>query len=183
MEDYQKVEVVRYVKEGLESGRMVPRQAEKFARIMARPGVVGEEVITFSVDSMGNEIKEKVAYVTLNENTNRPGWVVTKIDEEGEIVVDENGYPNEWIIDDTTFRKKYEVDPINPTLYKPRGGIQTFVEILDNIILEQWGSEMKIARGGFINITNADDMYGISSRDFYDTYQWIDEIKKGGKSR
>lgn len=34
---------------------------------------------------------------------------------------------------------------------------------------------MKIAKGGYINITNAEDMYGISERDFLDTYKFIQE--------
>lgn len=37
---------------------------------------------------------------------------------------------------------------------------------------------MKIAAGGFINITNIDDMYGISKRDFIDTYKFTEEIEK-----
>ena len=60
-------------------------------------------------------------------------------------------------------------------IYKPKGGKQIFVRINDNIILNQWGSDMKIAKGGFINITKIDDMYGISERDFYDTYKFLDE--------
>ena len=37
---------------------------------------------------------------------------------------------------------------------------------------------MKIACGGFINITNSDDMYGISERDFFDTYKFVEEKDK-----
>ena len=41
---------------------------------------------------------------------------------------------------------------------------------------------MNIAAGGYINITNPDDMYGISERDFEDTYKVVDtlELEKGG---
>ena len=34
---------------------------------------------------------------------------------------------------------------------------------------------MQIAKGGYINITNIEDMYGISERDFLDTYKFINE--------
>ncbi len=34
--DYIKVEVLSYVKQGIENGTMVPRRAEKVARIIAR---------------------------------------------------------------------------------------------------------------------------------------------------
>ncbi len=171
--DYIKVEVEKYVKEGIEKGIMTPIQAEKFARIIARKGIVGEEVISWSVDENGNEIKEKVDQVKLDENTNNPGWVVTKADENGNVIVDNNGHKNEWIIDDTTFNKKYEVSEESIGLFKPKGGVQVFVEIPDNIILNQWGSDMQIAKGGYINITNVDDMYGISKRDFDDTYKVV----------
>ena len=180
MDNYTKVEVTSYVKQGIENGTMVPRQPEKFARIIARQGTVGETVVSWSVDSQGNEIQEKVAQVQVDAQTNQPGWIATKVDEQGNIIVDNNGYFNQWIIDDTTFKKKYEVDPENPTLCKPKGGPQIFVQIIDNIILNQWGSDMQIAAGGYINITNVDDMYGISQRDFEDTYKFIDNLSKKG---
>ena len=45
-----------------------------------------------------------------------------------------------------------------------------------DVILEQWGGEMKIEAGGWLNITNPDDIYGISERDFYDTYKFVDDV-------
>lgn len=150
MENYKKVEVTNYVKQGIENGTMVPRQAEKFARIIARQGTIGETVISWSVDSQGNEIQEKVAQVQ---------------------------------IDDSTFKKKYEIDPENTSLCRPKGGPQIFVQIPDNIILNQWGSDMQIAAGGYINITNVDDMYGISQRDFEDTYKFTDNLSKKGPKK
>lgn len=134
-----------------------------------------------SVDSLGHEIQEKVASVQNDENTNQPGWIVTKVDEDGNIMLDNNNHVNQWIIEDSVFRKKYEIDPENPTLFKPKGGPQIFVQINDNIILNQWGENIKIAAGGYINITNINDMYGISERDFNDTYQFTEEQAKGRK--
>lgn len=167
--DFKKVDVNEYVKEGLENGTMVPRTAVKFARIVARQGVVGQEVESFTA----NGLSEKVAVVELDEVTKQPGWIATKVDADGNVIIDEFGHKNQWIISNSTFVKKYEVDPENPTLFKPKGGPQVFVEIQDNITLEQWGSEMNVEKGGFINITNPDDMYGISKRDFEDTYQFV----------
>lgn len=171
MEDYKKVEVNSYVKEGLESRELLPFEAEKYARIIARPGTIGEIVVSWSVDANGDEIKEKEDQVKLDETTKNPGWVVTKANSTGEPVIDKNGHKNEWIIEDSVFQKKYEADSENKGIFKPKGGIQWFVKIPENIILNQWGSDMKIAKGGYINITNADDMYGISQRDFDDTYK------------
>ena len=178
MRNYLKVEVKSYVKQGIENGTMIPRQATKFARIIARQGIVGEEVISWSVDAEGKEVKEKVDTVKLDKETKQPGWIATKLDENGYPVKDKNGHLNQWIIDDTTFKKKYEIDSENPTLFKPVGGPQIFVQIPDNIILNQWGSDMKIAAGGYINITKVDDMYGISQRDFEDTYKVLNDKSK-----
>lgn len=176
--DYTKVEVTSYVKQGIENGTMIPRKAEKFARISARQGMVGETVISWSVDDFGEPVKEKVARVELDEKTNEPGWIATKVNENMDTVIDKNGHFNKWIIPDSTFKKKYEIDPDNPKFFKPKGGTQIFVQITDNIILNQWGSDMKIAAGGFINITDVCDMYGISQRDFEDTYKFTDQLEK-----
>lgn len=181
MEEYIKVDVNKYVKEGLENGTLVPKEAYKFSRIMAKQGNVGDKVISWSVDNQGNAIKEKIDYVKLDEVTNQPGWVVTKLDEFGYVPVDNNGHVNQWIISDSVFKKKYEIDPDNELIFKPKGGNQLFVQIMDNIILNQWGSDMMIAKGGYINITNVDDMYGISERDFNDTYKFVAENKHKSK--
>lgn len=178
MDEYEKVEVVSYVKHGLETGTMIPHQAEKIARIIALQGNVGEKITSWSVDSDGKEIQEKVAEVQADKKNNKLPWIATKVDEQGNVIIDNNGRPNQWIIDDTKFNQKYEIDPANPSLYRPKGGPQVFVQISDNIILNQWGSDMKIASGGYINITNVDDMYGISQRDFEDTYKINDNLEE-----
>ena len=171
MENYQEVKVEKYVKDGLVSGKLTPIEAEKFARIIARQGTLGEEVISWSVDSLGNAIEEKRDTVKVDSKTNKLGWIVTKADEQGNPILDNNGHINQWIIEDSTFTKKYEIDPNNNLIFRPKGGVQLFVQIPDNIILEQWGSKMQIAQGGYINITDPSDMYGISERDFTDNIE------------
>jgi len=170
-ESYKKVEVLSYVKEGIESGVLVPIVAEKFARIIARQGVVGERVVTMSVNEKGEPIEEEVAFVPFDKKTGRAGWVVCKADENGNPVVDEHGNKNFWIIDDSTFRRKYEVEDGELGVYRPVGGPQIFVQFYENLVIDQWGGEEKIAAGGYINITDLNDIYGISERDFNDTYK------------
>ncbi len=169
---FTKINGKEYAQVGIETGELTPVTAVKFARILARPGVVGEEVITYT---QNGEV-EKVDTVKVDEKTGRPGWVVTKVDESGEVVVDEYGHDNTWIIADSTFTRKYEVDETKEGgIYKPVGGPQIFVPIVMDVILEQWGGEMKIEAGGWLNITNSDDIYGISQRDFEDTYRIVDQ--------
>ncbi|MFI3260989.1 MAG: hypothetical protein R3Y13_04695 [bacterium] len=176
--DYKKVNVLEYVKEGLEKEELMPVQATKYARIKARRGILGEKVITWSADQSGNAIIEKEASVQMNLKTKQRDWIVKKTDEEGNVLVDKNGKENIWIIDDETFMKKYELDNNNLSMYKPKGGIQTFVQIYEGINLEQWGSEMSISEGGYINITDLNDVYGISERDFNDTYKLLENEEK-----
>lgn len=169
---FTKVSGKDYAVAGIASGELKPVVAVKFARVLARRGVVGEEVISYSQ----NGIVEKVATVSEDPETKETGWVLTKLDENGEVLVDEYGHKNEWIVDAKTFAKKYDLDETKEGgVYKPKGGPQIFVPIVMDVILEQWGSEMKIEAGGWLNITNPDDIYGISGRDFDDTYRIVGE--------
>ena len=179
MNEYKKVEVLKYVREGLANGTLEPFEAEKFAKIYARVGKVGEKIISWSVDKEGNVVLEKEAVVSVSDETGRPGWVATKLDDDLNFVIDNNNHLNQWIIDDKTFMEKYEADTINGEgFYKPTGGIQLFVRISENITVFQWGSDMTVAAGGYINITNPDDMYAISQRDFDDTYRPVNNDSK-----
>ena len=170
--NYVKVNGKEYAEKGIATGQFEAKTAVKFARIAARRGVEGEEIVTYT---QNGEI-EKVDTVKVDPETKEVGWVVTKLDENGEVVVDEFGHKNEWIVDAKTFAKKYELDETKTGgVYKPKGGPQIFVPIVMDVILEQWGSEMKIEAGGWLNITNAGDIYGISQRDFEDTYKIVGE--------
>lgn len=180
---YRKVKVEEYVKELLERG-IKPVQAKKFALIHAREGKIGETVITWSQDSKGNPIIEKTAQVKIDEKTGKPGHVVTKLNEDGTPIIDKNGHTNTWIIEDGKFQERYEqYSEMGESVYKPKGTEQIFIQIQDDIVIEQWGKEEKISKGGYINITDISDMYGISERDFNDTYKIIQaeqekELKK-----
>jgi hypothetical protein len=174
MEDFIKVDSREFAVKGMENGDLVPVTAVKFARIIARQGTVGEEVQTYTQGGL----LEKTAIVALDEKTQQPGWIATKVDENGEVIVDEFNHKNEWIIDDSTFKRKYEIDPENPGLFKPVGGPQKFVQLPVNVTVTQWGSEMNIEAGGWLNVTNLDDVYGISQRDFEDTYRIVEEQPK-----
>lgn len=51
-------------------------------------------------------------------------------------------------------------------IYKSTCGIQRFIQINDNVILNSRECNIKITKGGFINITNPNNLYGISKRNF-----------------
>ena len=175
MAEYTKVDVQEYVSTLVQSGRAKIFYAQKYGKVSAREGKEGEAIISWSVDNEGNPIQEKKDTIKIEKDTGKPQWIVTKLDDEGNPVIDKNGNKNEWIVNYETLGRKYEVDSENPSLMKPKGSPQLFIQIEDNITLTQWGSEMNIAKGGYINITNPNDMYGISKRDFDDTYRPIEE--------
>ena len=171
-DNYKKVDVLKYVKEGLESGSLVPFEAEKFARPIIVQGVVGQEVITWSVDKEGKPIIEKRDVVKIDEKTGRPGWIVTKTGEDGMPVRDEHGHLNQWINSDSEYQKRYVPAPeLGEGVHKPTGGPQIFVQLHEDLIIFQWGKEMKVSAGGYANITNPSDVYAISGRDFDDIYR------------
>lgn len=147
--------------------------AEKFGRIQARKGILGEVVFSWSTDANGTPLLEKKAQVSVDAETREVDWVVTKINAEGAPIIDRNGKKNEWIIDDKNFHKKY-VEDANQGIYKPVGGLQKFIKLQEAITIIQWENTMSVDASGYINITNLDDIYIISGRDFKDTYKIVE---------
>ena len=165
------VNVNDYVRKGIEAGAFTPRQAQKDAMIVARQGTVGEIVETYSVGG----VLETVNTVESDPVTNQPDWIVTKV-KNGEVVVDEFGHKNEWIVTDSDFHNKYEIDPNNPMFWNSKEAPQTFIQIPDDIaFVDPSGEPMNIVAGGYLNVTDCNEIYGVQERDFNDTYRFTDE--------
>lgn len=128
--EFKRIEnIAEYVKDGVKNGKMPLDEVAKFARIKARKGKVNEEVIT----KMANGLEETKNVVKIDEKTGEVGRIVTNPDGE------------EYIIEDSTFKKKYEIDPENPEQYKPKGGPVHTAKIEEDIVFEApWGGDMKI---------------------------------------
>lgn len=173
-EDYPRMEIKPYIEKGLREGRLQKVKAEKFGRILAERGTVGQEVISWSVNPDGTENDEKRAKIESSDSE----WIFTKADDDGEPIVDANGHKNQWIAKDRVLNDKYEEDPEHPGVYKPKGQAQIFVETDRPMTLVQWGEEMKMPAGSMINVTNPDDMYGVNPRDFEDTYRIVGKIEE-----
>ena len=147
--------IAEYVREGIKSGRLTVDEVAKFARIHARQGSLGEEIVT----KMANGLEETKNTVTADEKTGEPGWVVTNPDGE------------EYIVPDSTFKKKYEIDPENPEQYKPKGGPVLSSPINEHIEFNApWGEVMKIEAGGSLILSGPEDIYGIQKAEFENTY-------------
>lgn len=171
MNEFKKVNIVEYVKEGLESGELVPIQAKKTAPTHLVPGTLGEKVTSWVENEDGTPRIEREGIVERDAETGQPGWIATKVDSNGNPVIDRNGHTNQWIIKDSVFRRTYEPSKLGDNLYQKKD-IQTLVQIPDNIEFEnKYGEVMNVAAGGYINITDMSRMYGVSERDFNDTHE------------
>ena len=147
--------IAEYVREGIKSGRLTVDEVAKFARIHARQGTLGEKKIT----KMSNGLVETKNTVVADKKTGEPGWVVTNPDGE------------EYIVPDSTFKKKYEIDPENPEQYKPKGGPVLSATINEHIEFNApWGEAMKIEAGGSLILNGPEDIYGIQKAEFENTY-------------
>ena len=130
----------------------------KFARVQARPATIGEVIITV----LANGKKET------SNAANEGDWIVT------------NPGGEQYIVAAAKFPKKYEPAPeLGEGWYKPTGGVQKFVQLSeDTIFVCSWGEEQNINAGGFINVTDLSDIYGIAEQEFYDTYKECDDSGK-----
>ena len=143
-------DIAKYVTEMLANGAK-PVYYAKIARISARPGFPGEQIVT----TLANGHQE-----------------TTNVVDTGDMVVTNPG-GEQYIIKSETFNKKYEVDPDNPKVFRPKGGAQQFLRLLEDVDFKApWGEEMHMKKGDFINVTNRDkgDIYGIAQKEFFDTY-------------
>lgn len=173
MNDYKEVNLKQYVEEGIANQTMVPFVAEKFARVFARQGTIGESVTIYMNDSLGNIIGEKEDFIIPDEITGQPGWIVTHLDENGEVVRNKDGNVIEKILSDSKFKEKYEKDLNIDSVYKPKDGTKRFVILTENISIDQWGSKMQFQTGSYVDITNPDTMYAMTSQDFNSRYRRI----------
>ncbi len=144
--------------------------AKKSSRIIARDGILGEEIKTFvengTVETI-NKVKEANGQIDV---------VITNANIDGSPIIDKNGNMNTYIIPFETFDKKYEFDFESKygNIYKPKGEAQKFVEISEDIeILASWGEKQYLKSGSFLNISNKEDIYGIAREEFLKTYKKV----------
>lgn len=170
MSNFIKIDVCDYVNTGIDNGDLVQFWAIKYGRVRARRGKLGELVRTYT----DGGILERENVVEIDSKTGRAGWIITKCSLDGEVIVDEYGNMNEWIMEDSEFIDEYMPDSNVEGLFMSVDGPQLFVQVLTDMIMVQGDKEMHVECGGYINITDINDCYAISERDFYDTYRILD---------
>ena len=155
MKTYSKNEMREVVEIAIKNGASVKSYA-KFARIQA-------------VKALGGEVIETILADGTKETTNTANagdWIVT------------NPGGEKYVVDGAKFSKKYEPcpDELGEGWFKPKGGIQKFLKLREDVqFICSWGEEQFIAAGGFVNVTDLNDIYGIAETEFNSTYKEVDE--------
>lgn len=154
----------------LQAGGTKPCMAEKSGYVIPRRLVPGEEIPVYSQNGV----------LEANETAGKDCILLTKAGPDGHPVVDGFGHMNQWQTTETTFREKYDVPAGEITSdrpVKPKGVPQKFIQAdRDVALMVPWGKNgslipQVIEKGGYLNITDPSAVYGISARDFTDTYQ------------
>ncbi len=142
--------------------------------VIARPTRPGERVGPYSNSLLLPASSDA-------ENT----YVLTEADENGNPIIDENGSTKQCIVGESELHAKFVVPNSGvkkETFLKMDNKEQELVQIDRNIaFIKPWGDEGQllpqlIDAGGYINITDPDDVYGISEKQFEDAYRVIREI-------
>ena len=162
--NFKRVEIKVYVNEGIKNGTLVFSNVQKFQKITAIQGKVGEKVQTILADGT---VETEPREVKLDEKTGNPGWIVQNITS-----------PEKWIMSDSTFQKRYELDK-ETGLFSPNKRPMLAAELKENITFKppMWGGDIiNVKRGGYIMIdkNNPDDIYGIGKDEFQKTYMFMD---------
>ncbi len=139
------------------------------ARIIARQGVVGETIDTYTKE--GNGEWAETSHVVTADEQGRFEWVVTMADKDGKpIEVDDVGHYNTY----TNTVEYFEQNAVlteKEGVYRQRQVERTFLTISEDIsITPSWGGSMQLPAGSYLNISNLDDIYGVAAPEFDQTY-------------
>ena len=142
-----------FVENALADGATVKNYA-KFARVQATQALEETPIVTILQD----DTKETT-------NTAMPGdWIVT------------NPGGEQYVVSEEKFSKKYEPAPkLGDSWYKPIGGVQRFMQISEDMDFEcNWGVQ-SIGAGGYINVTDLSNIFGVGADEFVTTYKECDD--------
>lgn len=150
----------------LEDNKAGIKHYKKFAKVKARQSGGGEQVQTKLSGRDESEVR-----------TTKPGdWVVSNIESQGE----------QQIVDDATFKKRYDVSNPKGDIFSPKnahfhGVLYTGPDI--SFAPPNWGgSKMHITTGYMIGGPEPDnfakDFYGIDPKAFASTYKPADQVSE-----
>ena len=172
---FTKEEMRTYVEAKLQTAQII--EAKKTGNTIAIQGTVGQEVITLEIDADGNEYVERTGVVSLDPETNEPGWILTKTGSDNKPVFNKYGHTNQYIVSDSKFKSMYEPSLDGSFLYS-KSQVEKFIQSEDDITFETKYGEMVVPAGGYIKVTDLDRISGISEQSFNDTYKVVETMSK-----
>jgi hypothetical protein len=130
--------------------------------VTARKAIPGNTLVVYTKNgNKETEYEEKDGY-----------FVLTRTDSAGRPILDKYGRVNSWQISKEKFEEKYDTKA--PTckcgIYRPKHVNNTFVQIPEDIVFETAFGVQTIKKGGYLNISDTKDIYGISKEEFMDMY-------------
>ncbi len=149
MKIYKTHEIISLINKLINDGTPII-QAIKISYVKAYQATKEEKIITI----LRNQTTE-------TQNTAKPSdWIITNPDGEQHIVTNEN------------FMKKYIATKNG--YFKATDNVQKFIEIpFDISFICAWDEKQFIAKGGMLNISNLDDIYGVAKDEFRKNYQIV----------
>ena len=141
--------------------------AEKAGAVLARPAKEGEHI----------DVWTKNVNFEDSETVHKCEMILNRTDKKGKPVIDEHGHDNSWKMSAEKFDQKYDAVHPDPEtgVFKPAGEPQTFVQVGKDISLQaHCGEVQNIQKGGYLNITDPKDVYGIARKEFQETYKVLE---------
>lgn len=154
----------------LQADGVKPCMAEKSRCVIPRRLTPGEKIRVYSQNGV----------LEADETAGKDCILLTKAGPDGKPVIDGFGHMNQWQTTESTFREKYDVPDGKITdgqPVKPKSVPQKFIRTdRDVALMVPWGKDgslipQTIEKDGYVNITDPSAAYGVSARDFKDTYQ------------
>lgn len=166
---YSKIDILSYVERKIKDGSLTFRQAVKIKRVIAYQGNPESYVQTILADGTVETEPRKVG---IDERTGQPNWIIQNV-----------GGPERWVIRDKTFKDKYEPDPEQEGVFKPKGKTMLAAQIGDSVEFEPplWrGDIQRVNAGGYLIMDpeNPSNIYGIGEEEFHTTYKFIESPKE-----
>ena len=166
-----KKNIIEYVNKGVTNNTLKIINANKITLVSVKRGTVGEEIITWGIDKEGNPIVEKIDNVRIDPQTNKPNYILTKLNRKGSIVLDQNNNPRQWIIEEAAFLELFDQNNRNPVIYEHKDATEQFVRANRSITVLIHGQPYHIEKGDYINITDPINMYIIKKEEFIANYK------------
>lgn len=156
-----------YVRQLIDNGQKI-HYAQKTSSVIARAGIMGEEI-----DTRPRVTRQNKLYVI--------GETKSKVKVKGSMVVT-NPDGEQYIVEPDKFKNKYSTTS-KKGVFKPIEAPIKYILINEDIVFTApWGEEMYCTQGGVLNITNLDDIYAIQNMPFNTTYTNIKMSKKYNKN-